>query len=284
MKKILDKIVYAILALSLFTNAFLIYNVVKDEPVFKVENETVLTKNQLNSILNDNYKVAIINQKVGDYLIQLESENRNIQAPTDEDLHELSELFPAFEGYTINSEIGRQKLIEVYNVYQIYKQDDINVSQIQSFLMNHYGDPDIRLYEIYVYETTDHHHAVDVETMLKEGKEIHEVEDQFNIEFFISYTTSMDSIINHMHTNLDSDHDYSEITDMHTTNNINTYSVGDVYHVMDSGDMHVILINDILSLDNNLEHFKNLYFAQNYISVKNSIVNNLKSEYVVSYY
>lgn len=63
-----------------------------------------------------------------------------------------------------------------------------------------------------------------------------------------------------------------------------TYAKGNVYHVMNSGSMQVILINDILSLDKNLEHFENLYFAQNYTQIKNSIVNSLKAKYVVSYY
>ncbi|GEM_PF-5056647 len=64
----------------------------------------------------------------------------------------------------------------------------------------------------------------------------------------------------------------------------NTYSIGDIYHVMASDGMQVILISDILSLSSDSEHFENLYFAQNYTVVKNNIINDLKSKYVVSYY
>lgn len=79
MKILLKNFGYAILTISLLANAFLIYNFFQDEPVLKEDNKTILTQNELQNILDDGYKVAVINQKVSDYLIQLESKNRNIK-------------------------------------------------------------------------------------------------------------------------------------------------------------------------------------------------------------
>jgi len=294
-KKIISYIIYPILALSLCLNFYLLYTNVADKAVVKVEGQTILTESELSDYLSDSYKLTVVNQRVTDYLLTLEAGNRSISEPTNEQLQEMTLNFPTFTSYSTDIEKHRDTLTEAYYVYEIFKLNGVDTSTLHTFLEEWYGNSDTKLYEVFSYETHDHSHAVEIENLLRDGNSISEVEEQLGIEFFTSYTASMDNLISggedvdgatisHDMSSHDIDEDDTAIHDMDTAEQVTTYATGDVFHIMDSEDMQIIQIGDILSMDNSLEHFENLYFAQKYTAIKTAIVNDCKSRYVVSYY
>lgn len=281
MKKWKKNILYIVMVVSLAANMYFVLNIFIDQAIIKIEKKTVLTKKELQNIMNKNYKVSLVNQKVGEYLIQLEGQLRKIVAPSDETLREFAELYPPFKGYSTNINKYHAILSEAFYVSKIYMEDDTDILQIKEFLEKRYGDNNAKMYEILVFETNDHDQAMEVENRLKDGIVIEEIEKQQGSKFFKSYTISMDDIVNNESDHNEIDHNEANVERIALKEE---HKVGDVYHLMDSHSMQVIVINDILSIDNNLEFYKDLYFSQNYTSIKNNMINKLKSKYVVSYY
>lgn len=64
----------------------------------------------------------------------------------------------------------------------------------------------------------------------------------------------------------------------------NDYSIGNVYHIMDGEVMEIIQIGNILNMNDSRDVFENLYFSQKYTLIRNTIVNELKGEHVISYH
>lgn len=263
-----------------------------DKSVVAVDGKAILTESELLDYYTDNYKTVVVNQYVTRYLLKTEASANNINEPTTEELEQLTLNFPSFAGYSADIEKNRDVLEEAYYIYELYKLSEIDNNTLENFLEERYGDKNTKMYEIYIFEADDHSLATEVETRLEEGESITNIEEQLSVQFFTSYTTSIESIVSDEYTSPTevSEHDMNNM-DMNDgvsteTENISTdtYSVGDVFHIMDDSGMEIIQIGKIMTLNSDREHFINLYFAQKYTSIKTSIINDLKGKYIVSYY
>lgn len=293
-EKIQDALLYIlcpVLALSICANIYLVVNNRSNRAVVSIDGQTVMTQKELNAYLNENYKTMVVNEKVGQYLLILEGHNRNIADPTDDQLQALTEDFAAFMGYANNVAAHREKLTESYFVHEIFMDDGIDDKTIQTFLEEYYGDRDTKLYELSIYETHDHNLAVEIQELLEAGTPLQDVEAQMGIEFITTYAASMENVLSGgldvVGAGITNTHNMSDMENMDSKSGEtggDEYSVGDVFHVMDSDGMEIVQIGDILGAEKNRDVFENLYFSQRFTFIRNTIVNELKGKHVISYY
>ena len=288
-KNAIQYIIYPILALSLCFNLLMGVKMNSNSVVVEIDGTPVLTEQALISYLKDKYETMVVNETVGNYLLYLEARARGIDAPSDEQLKGLTEDFTSFSGYK-DVATYRDELTSAYYVKEIFLNDGIEDNALRSFLDEYYGDENANIYQLKLYETHDHSFATKVQELLKAGEAISDIETQLKIEFMTTYTVSIDNILNagvdiqgsefpHMH-DTTIDRNESEIVNK---DELATYHVGDVFHVMDETGMEIIQISEILDLENNRDIFQNLYFSNKYTFIRNNIVNNLKGKYVITY-
>lgn len=294
MKKIgtiLQYIIYPLLAISLLFNIYFLMNNSNDKSILNIDGKKVMTEKELFDYMSEQYKTMVVNEKVGQTLLQIEGKNRRIVEPTDEQLKGLTEDFASFKGYADDIDKYRDKLTEAYYIHEIFMGDGVDDSTLEKFLEEYYGNSDTKLYELYVYETHDHNAAVQVQEMLESGKTINDVESKMGIEFIVTYTASMENVLSggedvvgenmaNMQHNMN---DMSSMADEEPLME-NDYSIGNVYHIMDGEGMEIIQIGNILNMNDSRDVFENLYFSQKYTLIRNTIVNELKGEHVISYH
>lgn len=288
-KKTILYIMCPLLALSICLNIYFVVHMNSNNIVVEIDGKSVLTETALISYLKEKYETMVINEAVGNYLLQLEAHARGITDPNDEQLQELTEDYASFSGYK-NIEDYRDELTSAYFVKEIFVDGGVDDNTLRSFLDEYYGDENASIYQLKLYETHDHSLATRVQELLEAGKSINEVETQMKIEFLTTYTASIENILS-----AGEDVQGAAISDMHTATIVDTesnapnesnsviYHVGDVFHVMDETGMEIIQISDILNLENDREIFVNLYFSKKYTFIRNNIVNNLKGKYVITY-
>jgi hypothetical protein len=264
---------------SLCFNFYFAFNALIDNAIVKIDNNTILTKNELSHSLISAYKVTFVNEVVSEKLLELEVQDRGITVPTKEQMYELSVTFPAFASYSADSEKGARALSEAHYIYEMLKQNGLETSKLQDFLLKRYGDRNCPIYEVAIYETDDHSFATDIENSLRSGVNLNDIENNKGIQFSENYVVSMDTLLSEDGNNSMSPHDVSSQDAQYTT-----YTVGDVFHISGDGQMEIIQIKRILDMEYDYNYYLNLYFSQNYTGIKNEIINGLKGKHIVTYY
>lgn len=263
MKKYINPILIGVLLISLCFNVWTIKKVFFSESVLTIDNESVLNRNDLLKSLEKNYKFNELNTQTNSYLIKKEAEKKNISPPSKKDLEDFKAKFPEL------SRNGDE--IQNYYVYQLFNQEK-NADTIKKYYQTKYQMNSPELYQLMVYQTVDHNLATKIQDELKSGKQAETVEKELNIKFDKSYTVNLDMLNEHhdQHDQQQNEHD-SHIEKVDASN------IGKVAHVMNEEGMTIVYVSKIVQFEENPTIFYDMYFSNNYQTVKTDIINKVRS-------
>lgn len=213
-----------------------------------INNEAVLTSDNFYKEAKINYLNNIANNYIREYIIKNESKNID---------YNNSEIENIQKKY---SYINDQDLIYTYYFFE----KNFEKINIQEFFKDKYGLTELEIYEISSYEDNNHDELENIRTYLEQNG-IFKTETEFDIEFHESYMF-----------------DLSPFDDTYDSNsNLSREFLNKSYHIMNDKSMELVYINKIISYKDNPDIFKDLYFLNNYSTIKNNILNELRNNYIV---
>ncbi|MBE5108596.1 hypothetical protein IGI01_26135 [Bacillus thuringiensis] len=260
MKKYITPILIGVLVISLCFNFISIIKLFK--PVLTIDNESVLNRKELLNALEKKYKVNELNTQTNSYLIKKEAEKKNISAPNQKDLKDLKAKFPEMSNNAAET--------QNYYLYQLFNKTK-NADTINKYYRTKYKMDSPELYQLMIYQTVDHNLATKIQNDLQSGKSAETVEKENKIKFDKSYTIDLD-FLNEHDDKQQNDHD-SHIEKIDTSN------IGKVSHQMDEKGMTIIYVSKVVQFKENPEVFYDMYFSNNYQTVKTNILNKIRSTY-----
>ena len=237
-----------VVALSII--AFFILIVNKKNDLALVNDKVVLTSDDFYKEAMDKYLTNIVHDKVNEYIIETESKNIDYN---DSEVKSINKKYNSIEDKDL-----------IFTHY-FYKKNYDKID-IQGFFKDKYGLNNAEVYEVLSYESNDHDELENIRKYLNENG-LEDTIEKYGIKFESSYLFDL-SIF---------DETYEHTSD----NDLSKSFLKKSYHVMDNDGMKLVYVNKIINYKENPEIFNDLYFLNNYSTIKNDAINELKSKYAV---
>jgi hypothetical protein len=155
-----------------------------------------------------------------------------------------------------------------FYVYHLFNLEN-NDTTIKKYFKNKYQLEIPKLYQVLVYQTINHNLAMKLQHELESGKNATVIEKEFKINFEKSYSVHLDFL------------QPSSTNDNLNTKDIDDSNIGKVVHLLNDNGMTIIYISKIIDYKQNPKLFKDLYFANNYQTIKSNLINKLSSKHEI---
>lgn len=228
-----------------------------DEVILRIDNEAMLTENELKDILLEKYKSSAVHSLENSNVITLTAKKNNIAVPNKEELQEIIDNLPNVASAKFESE----QLTEIYYISKLY---DIigNISKdLNLYYQSKYNTEPI-LYHLETVTNKNHDVLMNILKELDQGTSNKSIEKKYNVSMTDVYQPSLASLKEQ-----------------------DPASEGKFFHMMlENNEMMLASVKNELKFDeNNKQLFKNFYINNNYLKVRSDLLNTIKSEYTISY-
>lgn len=242
---------------SILLNVHYVSGQVKDNVILRIDNEAMLTENELKEILLEKYKPSAVHSLENSNVITLTAKKHNIATPTQKDLQQIIDSLPNVASDKTESE----QLTEIYYVSKLY---DIigNISKdLTSYYQSNYKTEPI-LHHIETVTDQNHEVLMNVLKELEQDNSISSIEEKYNTSINEVYQPSLAGL-------KESD----------------PASEGKFFHMMlENNDMMLAYVKEELKYnENNKQLFRNFYINSSYLKVRSDLLNTIKSEYNITY-
>lgn len=231
---------------SYFLIAFFIN---KNDDLLLINGKKVLSQKQFFEQAEEKYLDNIINENINSYIIEKELEKVEYN---DSELEMLHERF--------DDTISDDAWLFTYNVFQ----QNFDENEMQEFFNNKYGLKNTEIYEIFSLESENHDDLEKIREHL-ENNSLQATIDEYDLDFQKIYMF-----------------DLSAIDETFTlTNALSKSFLTKTYHVMNEDKMELLYVNKIVRYEDNKEVFEDMYFTNNYSTLKNNALNTQREEYTI---
>lgn len=256
MNKYIKVAFFVILVISLFINAYFLFSTLRTKAVLKIDNQVILTQNNLTNILLKKYEKSTTNSILNSSVIKLYASDNSILQPNNEELKKIKSDFPNY----VNEQSDENQIVEFYNVYNIYDLTCDLEKDIFTYYNNVYGVEPV-LYTITSFTSKDHKLLMKVSDDFKDGKSIEEIEKKFGMNIDISNQPTINEF----------EPISSEASD------------DGLFHIdLEDGNMMIVYIKDEIKYNDDTKLlFKDFYFSKRYLEIKANVVNKIKNNYSI---
>ncbi|PEL08322.1 hypothetical protein [Bacillus sp. AFS017336] len=245
--------------ISLVFNIWLI-KIITPKTVLSIDNKSIIKEQELLKSLEKKYKIHELNNQANSYIIEKEANKNNFSSPNKMELKKLNKKFPE-----MNINKSNKQPYYVYHLFNLKNNDAI----IKKYFKEKYQLTTPKMYQVLVYQTINHNLATKLENELKSGKSANMIEKELKINFEKTNTVHLDFL------QLSTSNDNSLTTD------INDYNIGKVVHLMNDDGMTILFVSKIVDYAQNPKLFKDMYFANNYQTIKSNLINKLSSKHEI---
>ncbi|WP_088011230.1 hypothetical protein [Gottfriedia acidiceleris] len=248
-----------LLLISLVFNIWLL-KIITPKTVLSIDNKAIINEQELLKSLEKKYKFHELNYQANSYIIEKEAHKNNFSSPNKMELKKLNKKFPE-----MNIKQSNKQPYYVYHLFNLKNNDSI----IKKYFKDKYQLEAPKMYQLLVYQTINHNLATKLKNELESGKNAKIVEKDLKINFEKTNTVHLDFLPS------------STSNDNSNTLEIDDSKIGKVFHLMNDDGMTIIYVSKIMDYAQNPKLFRDMYFANNYQTIKSNLINKLSSKYEI---
>ncbi|MEH7455587.1 hypothetical protein [Gottfriedia acidiceleris] len=231
--------------------------IITPKTVLSIDNKTIINEKDLLKSLEKKYKIHELNNQANSYIIEKEANKNNFSSPSKIELKKLNKKFPE-----MNINKSNKQPYYVYKLFNLKNNDSI----IKQYFKDNYQLEAPKMYQVLSYQTINHNLATELQNELESGKNARIIEKEHKINFEKTYSVHLDFL--------------QPSTSNDKSNTIvDDSNIGKVVHHMNDDGMTIIYVSKIVDYAQNPKLFRDMYFANNYQTIKSNLINKLSSKY-----
>ncbi|QKE71321.1 hypothetical protein HPK19_00230 [Arthrobacter citreus] len=247
-----------LLLISLVFNIWLI-KIITPKTVLSIDNKSIINERELLKSLEKKYKIYELNNQANSYIIEKAANENNFSSPSKIELKKLNKKFPEMNITNSNK--------QPYYVYQLFNLKN-NDSIIKKYFKDNYQLEAPKMYQVLTYQTNNHNLATKMQNELESGKSTKTIEKEHKIKLKKTYAAHLDFL-------------QPSTSNDNSNTIVDNSNIGKVVHLMNEDGMTIIYVSKIVDYAQNPKLFRDMYFANNYQTIKSNLINKLSSKHEI---
>ncbi|MFB7142916.1 hypothetical protein ACFCYN_25315 [Gottfriedia sp. NPDC056225] len=244
--------------ISLVFNIWLI-KIITPKTVLSIDNKSIINERELLKSLEKKYKIYELNNQANSYIIEKAANENNFSSPSKIELKKLNKKFPEMNITNSNK--------QPYYVYQLFNLKN-NDSIIKKYFKDNYQLEAPKMYQVLTYQTNNHNLATKMQNELESGKSTKTIEKEHKIKLKKTYAAHLDFL-------------QPSTSNDNSNTIVDNSNIGKVVHLMNEDGMTIIYVSKIVDYAQNPKLFRDMYFANNYQTIKSNLINKLSSKHEI---